>query len=66
VAAEDEFIGTEEFAALARRPKRTVDTWVYKGIAPPFYKVGKRRLWKRSEVLSWIEGQRTSQAVSAR
>jgi prophage regulatory protein len=60
IEADQEFIGTEEFAALTRRPRRTVDTWVYKGVAPPHFKVGKRRLWKRAEVVAWIEAQRAA------
>lgn len=63
MATASEFINTEEFAQIARRPKRTVDTWVYNGVAPPFYKIGKRRLWKRAEVLEWIEARRVEAAA---
>ena len=54
-AEQAEFVTSEEFASLCRTTVRTVDGWVYKGVAPPHYRVGKRRLWRRADVLTWIE-----------
>jgi predicted DNA-binding transcriptional regulator AlpA len=50
-----EFVTSEEFARLCRTTVRTVDGWVYKRVAPPHFRIGKRRLWRRQDVLRWIE-----------
>lgn len=65
---DDKFLDVPGLAA--RYPgttEATVHTWLYKGTAPPSYKIGKRRLFKLSDVLAWeaehLEGDRSDDAA---
>jgi prophage regulatory protein len=31
--------------------------WAHLGIGPPSMKLGRRRVWKRSTILAWLEAQ---------
>ncbi len=57
----DRIIHTEDFAELARSTPATVRYWVHTGYAPPSAKLGRRRVWRESDVLAWID-QRFEQA----
>ena len=35
----------------------TIYRFLGRGEAPPSYKIGKRRLWKESDVLDWLENE---------
>lgn len=48
------FITIDEVAELLRTPKATVYRWVHEGWIPN-YKVGRRVLFKLSEVLNWLK-----------
>jgi excisionase family DNA binding protein len=50
-----EFLTVREFAALVRAPEETVRYWVWKGIAPRSVKVGRRRLFARSDIDAWLQ-----------
>lgn len=44
----------------------TVNHWVAVGYGPPSAKIGRRRVWRRSDVDRWLEAQFEAQvAVSA-
>jgi excisionase family DNA binding protein len=36
----------------------TIFRMLARGAAPPSYKVGRRRLWRQSDVLTWLEACR--------
>jgi excisionase family DNA binding protein len=50
-----EYMTTAEVAELVHAPVETVRYWVYVGRAPKSIKLGRRRLFRRADVLAWIE-----------
>lgn len=50
----EEHMTTEEFAAEARCPVSTIYYWRAQKIGPVGFKVGKRILYRRSEVRAWL------------
>lgn len=52
---EPYYLTTEEVADLLRTPVATIYAWRHRSEAPPCRKVGKRLLWRRDEVIAWIE-----------
>jgi prophage regulatory protein len=54
---EPEYLTTAEVAELVRAPAETVRYWVYVGKAPKSVKIGRRRLFRRSDVVTWLEAQ---------
>ena len=55
---------TEEVAELARTSPETVRYWRHIGRGPTSFKVGRRRLYARADVESWLEEARFA-AVAA-
>ncbi len=43
-------------------PLGTIRYWDAKGFGPPSFKLGKRRAWRTSQVLRWIEAQEAASA----
>lgn len=60
-----DYMTTAEVADLVRAPVETVRYWHYVGRGPQSFKVGRRRLYERAEVLAWIEAARKSGGVDA-
>lgn len=56
-----DYITTDEFAELARTNAATVRYWRHIGNGPRGFKLGRRVLYSRAEVLDWIEQARRSQ-----
>jgi hypothetical protein len=54
---DDEFWTRPETAKKLRTPQATLAAWAYKGIGPRYYVVGRRALYRRSDVEMWLEGQ---------
>lgn len=50
----------KETAALLRHHPKTVERWARDGKIP-FYRVGSRVLFQRSDVLQWLGERRTEQ-----
>jgi predicted DNA-binding transcriptional regulator AlpA len=46
-----------EVAELIQRPESTLAYWRHRHEGPPFAKVGKRVMYRRSDVLTWLENQ---------
>ena len=46
-----------EVAKLYRTPVGTLSQWAFKGYGPPYVKVGRKALYRRSDVEQWIEEQ---------
>jgi prophage regulatory protein len=61
---EPEYLTTAEVAELVRAPSETVRYWDHIGKMPKSIKLGRRRLWKRSDVIAWIENQFAERAGS--
>ena len=57
---DEEFMITEEVAALARTSPSTVRWWVHNDTGPKSFKVGRRRLYARSDVEAWLEAAKES------
>lgn len=59
-----EYLTVEEVAELVRAPVATIYQWNHKGTGPRPRKVGVRNLYRRDEVLEWIEGQQVTRPVA--
>lgn len=60
-----ENLTTEEVGAMVRTPAETVRYWRHIGKGPRSFKVGRRVLYRREDVESWIEEQYASQGPGA-
>lgn len=49
-----EFFTLEALAAELRRNKRTLDRWDVLGVGPPRTRVGRRVLYRRASVQTWL------------
>lgn len=49
------YLTTSEVGELLRTPEETVRYWAWKGIGPKSIKVGRRRLYAKSDVQQWLE-----------
>ena len=49
---------TPEVAKLVRRPEETLRYWRWRGEGPPSFKIGRRVLYDRTELLAWVAAQR--------
>lgn len=53
----DELMTVQEVAGRCKVPERTVHDWIYRGIGPASFRVGKYRRFKRSVVERWLDEQ---------
>jgi predicted DNA-binding transcriptional regulator AlpA len=59
--AANEYMTTEELAALVRAPSaETCRYWRNVGKGPRSVRIGRRVLYRRADVEAWIEGQYTA------
>lgn len=58
-----ELLTSRETAAMLRVPVRTLYVWRGAGRGPAAYRVGKRVLYKRADVESWLEARRVMTAA---
>lgn len=49
----------EELAEYLRKPVKTIYEWNSRGAGPPYMKVGRSVLYRRSDVESWLDGRRS-------
>lgn len=57
----DDYLTAEEAALVVRQKVGTLAQWRYLGTGPRYYKAGRKPLYRRSELLTWLEEQaRTS------
>lgn len=59
------YMSTEEFAALVHTSPATIRYWRHVGKGPKAFRLGRRALYDRAEVLAWIEAEKTRQAATA-
>lgn len=53
-----DLVDDRDLAARTPIARITWQTWRARGKGPPFYQIGRRRLYRWSEVLVWLESQR--------
>jgi excisionase family DNA binding protein len=58
-----EHLTTEEVGAMVRAPAETVRYWRHIGKGPRSFKVGRRVLYRRSDVEAWIEDMYAGQGA---
>jgi hypothetical protein len=51
----DEFYTDPQFAALVQRSTRTTESWRRRGGGPPFIRLGRRILYRKSDVELWLK-----------
>jgi len=54
----DDLMTTAEVAAMVRAPEPTVRYWRHLGTGPSGFKVGRRVVYRRADVVAWLEEQR--------
>lgn len=58
-----DYMTTGEVASLTRTPAETVRYWRHVGKGPKSFKLGRRVLYDRKDVLDWIAAEREEQGV---
>ena len=58
-----QYMTTEEVAELCRTTPESVRYWHHIGKGPRSFKVARRRLYAREDVVTWLEGARTAAAA---
>jgi predicted DNA-binding transcriptional regulator AlpA len=52
---ENEYLDSIDLEELTGTPASTWRYWAHIGSGPTSFKLGRRRVWKRSTVLAWLE-----------
>ena len=60
---ESEFVDSLELEGMTGTKASTWRYWASIGQGPPSFKLGRRRVWRKSSVLTWLAEQ---EAVTAR
>jgi len=60
----EELIDTKEVADICHTSPETVRYWVYVNQGPRSFKLGRRRLYKRADVIEWLESKYQQTAVA--
>lgn len=53
----DEYLTTSEVAELLKTPSNTLHKWRTRDYGPPAAKVGRRLLYRRTDVLEWVSSR---------
>lgn len=53
-ASDDDLLTTAEVAAVTRAPVSTVRYWRHMGHGPASFRLGRRVVYRRSEVFRWL------------
>lgn len=51
------FLQAKDCEALTGIPAATWRYWAHKGTGPASFKLGRRRVWRHSVILAWIDEQ---------
>lgn len=57
-----EFLDAADLERLTGTPAATWRYWAHIGSGPPSFKLGRRRVWRRTAVVAWLEAQETANA----
>lgn len=55
--ANDEYLRAKQLEELTGIPENTWRWWAHIGRGPVSFKMGRRRVWRKSVVLAWIAEQ---------
>lgn len=58
-----ELLTIDEAATLLRTPVATLRYWRYLGTGPRSFRLGRRVVYRRTEVLDWIDAQADSRSA---
>jgi predicted DNA-binding transcriptional regulator AlpA len=58
VGQQTDYLGSVALEQLTGIPASTWRYWAHIGSGPPSFKLGRRRVWAKSEVMTWIAEQR--------
>lgn len=58
---DPDYMTTEETGKMLRTPVETLRWWRHRDQGPPSFKLGRRVLYSRREVLDWIQRERAAQ-----
>jgi len=53
----ESLLDSAELAALLNVPERSLAQWAYRGVGPPYVKVGRHRRYRPEDVERWLERQ---------
>jgi prophage regulatory protein len=59
---ESQYYSAEQLEQLTGTPASTWRYWAHLGTGPTSIKIGRRRVWKRSSILAWLEAKEKSLA----
>lgn len=59
---DDQLLTITEVAAMLRLPVATLRYWRHLGIGPHSFRLGRRVVYRRTEVERWIRAQEAAQA----
>ena len=59
---EVEYLDSKQLERLTGTRASTWRYWASIGEGPPSFKLGRRRVWKRSAVMEWLAAQETHAA----
>lgn len=62
VQSVSEYLDSAQLEELTGTPASTWRYWAHIGSGPASFKLGRRRVWKRSTVLAWLEAQEAATA----
>jgi hypothetical protein len=62
---DDLLLTTADVAAITRAPTSTVRYWLHLGCGPHGFRVGRRVLYRRSEVMRWLAGHEAAASTDA-
>jgi prophage regulatory protein len=54
---QDDYLSSAALEQLTGTPASTWRYWAINDTGPRSFKIGRRRVWRRSEVLAWISAQ---------
>lgn len=57
-----EFMTADDLERFTGRPASTWRYFAHIGSGPPSFKIGRRRVWRTSVVLAWLEAQEAASA----
>jgi prophage regulatory protein len=59
---DSEYLNSEDLEKITGTKASTWRYWAMIGEGPTSFKLGRRRVWKRSTVLAWLERQEAASA----
>jgi predicted DNA-binding transcriptional regulator AlpA len=63
MSVEDEFWQARDCEKYTGIPAGTWRFWASSNQGPPSFRMGRRRVWRRSAIVAWVEGQEQATAL---